>query len=934
MSGVGRLDDELLERSGELAALGGALEAANAGDGALVLVEGPAGIGKTALLRIAERGAGERNMVVLRVGGDQLVAESSFAAIRELFWGEVQGGTASLEGAARLAAPVFAGDSGIVDADRTGAVLHGLYWLLAGVADRAPVVVVLDDAHWLDPASVRFVLYLARRIESLAVLLIVALRGGEAAPGADLVAALSGLAVCVLRLSALSEKASHALVRGIVGPRAGEELCRSCHEVTRGNPFYLRELAAVLKEEPSVATIDPQRVRVLGAGAVDQAVLVRLGGLGSDCRGLASAAALLGPGAPLRHAASLAGLGRHRAESAADRLRAVGMMAAEPSLSFVHPIVGEAIAEQLPESRRAAFHRAAARLLLDDDAPADRVAAHLLSADGYGEPWVVDALQRAGRDAVARGAPEAAAAYLRRALAEPPLPERRLDVFLDLGRVEATLPYKRDYPAYRRALELAADAQQRAEIASELAEAWMAVGEFRLAATLVEDLLRDTVALDPALARRLEADLFAAGASTLSVAPRALARAAPQFDRAIREEIDDPMLLTALAYSGAASGRPTRDVAELTRRALSDGRTWGEWLALRAATLTLAWSDQLDDAGRIQDMAIAESQRRGSAPMFMASAITRAHVAFRAGDVALAEDYWQRGFDLAQQRADYPFVLMWMPAILLERGRARHASDLLEELPLVESLLDLWPEILLLAGRGMVRIALDDLGRGLDDLLGADRRMTAAGLRLSVGADWVPAAVPALVELGRRDQAVRLAEAELADAVRAGAARREGIALSVRGTLDGGEHALVKLRNAVAILGRSPARLEHARALTNLGAGLRAGGRRDEARAPLSQALDIAHRLGATSLADRARRELISTGARPRRAPLSGPEALTAAERRTARMASEGLTNRQIAQALFVSARTVEAQLHQAYRKLRITGRAELAAALHSAAEI
>jgi DNA-binding NarL/FixJ family response regulator len=207
-------------------------------------------------------------------------------------------------------------------------------------------------------------------------------------------------------------------------------------------------------------------------------------------------------------------------------------------------------------------------------------------------------------------------------------------------------------------------------------------------------------------------------------------------------------------------------------------------------------------------------------------------------------------------------------------------------------------------------------------------------LRLSVLTDWVPAAALALTQLGSHDQARALCARELADAVAFGAPRRHGIALSLCGTLDVGERSVAQLGDAVLILERSAARLEHARALVNLGAGLRASGDRDGARSPLLEALDTAHRLGAVALADRARAELTAVGARPRRDALRGPDALTPAELRTARMAASGLANRDIAQALFVSTRTVEAQLSQAYTKLAISGRSELGDALRETREL
>ena len=212
-------------------------------------------------------------------------------------------------------------------------------------------------------------------------------------------------------------------------------------------------------------------MRSLGAGAIAHSVLVRLARLGSDCERLSQALVVLGPGCPLRHAAALADLQRDRAEVAADALRAVELLAQGPGLSFVHPIVGEAIGAELASSRRAALHREAARVLLAEGAPSDRVAAHLLATEPYGDGWVVDALRAAARDALSQGAPEAAASYLQRARAEPPAADAKLEVLVELGRAQTHLPIESDYPALREAFELADEPARRAQIALELAGA-------------------------------------------------------------------------------------------------------------------------------------------------------------------------------------------------------------------------------------------------------------------------------------------------------------------------------------------------------------------------------------------------------------------------------------------------------------------------------
>jgi DNA-binding CsgD family transcriptional regulator len=306
----------------------------------------------------------------------------------------------------------------------------------------------------------------------------------------------------------------------------------------------------------------------------------------------------------------------------------------------------------------------------------------------------------------------------------------------------------------------------------------------------------------------------------------------------------------------------------------------------------------------------------------------RADVGLRAGDLDVAEDYAERALELGHQLGAELFGSLAMPVVWLERGEIEAASELVESVPLPEASLKESFGVILLAQRGRVRVARGDLQAGLADLLEADRRMSAAGWQLSVLTDWVPASTQASVALGRREEASRLAARELAQARAYGAPRRLGIAMSVVGALDSGATEPATAREAVEVLERAGARLEQARALVRVGTGLRAAGRREEAREPLSQAVDMAHRIGAHALAEHARAELVASGARPRRMALSGPESLTPAEFRTARMAAEGLTNRQIAQALFVSTKTIETQLSQAYFKLEIHSRGDLARAL------
>lgn len=924
MERVDRGPEGLLERRAEIAALGDWLDRATRGEGALVLIEGPAGIGKTRLLGACAEEARARGVRVLRACGDEVAMEVPFAGVRELLW---PARPPVLDGAAGLAAPVFDGSDGVVEPDRVGGVLHGLYWLVANQAEELPLALLVDDVHWLDRASARFIAYLARRLDSLPVLLVGAVRDGDDAAGTT--AVLQGLAGMVLRPAPLSEDASSRLIRARLGPRAGEDLCRSCYEATGGNPFLLQALTAALAEDGGRPTVElAGRVRAVGGGAVRRSVLLRLARLGSDCERLAQAMAVLAPGSPLRQGAALAGLERDAAQRAADRLRAAGLLEGAASLSFSHPIVREAIAAELAPSARAGLNLRAAEVLAGEGAPADRIAAHLLGAEPFGQPWVVDALRAAGRDALARGAPEVAATYLRRALGEPPSAELRLEVLRELGRAEKELPIGHDFPALREALSLARDPGTHSAIALELAWGLAVTGRAWEVASLLEPEL-DT-SLDAQTRQEIEALLLGTG-SYLKTTPRLWARAESQLRRARHGELREPVMLAALALVGSVAGLTAAEAAGYARLALQDRLLMRSLPAYGGAACALCWTDDLVQAASALDAAIAEAQRRGSVPMFMAGSVQRGEVAFRAGELDAAEDHAQRAYELGAELGAPGWAMMSLIPVLLERGRDRDALSLIDTLALSEPWVMTWEGAIVLAYRGRARVSLGELSAGVADMLDADRRMGSGGCHLSVPVDWVSAAAPALVRLGREDQARELAHRELVAARAYGAPRRYAIALSTCGLLDRGRQGLAWLRQAVELLEHSPARLEYARALVNLGTGLRQRGRREPARPPLSQALDIAHACGSTAVADRARSELFATGARPRRDAASGAAALTPAELRTARMAAEGLSNREIAQGLFVSTKTVEWQLTHAYAKLGIAGRAELAAALAGA---
>ncbi len=304
-----------------------------------------------------------------------------------------------------------------------GSAVAGLYWLTANLAERGPLLLTVDDAHWADEASLRFLVYLLHRVEALPVLLVVA--GRRAEPGADealLEALRSDPLTRILQPAPLSEEASAAVVRAAFPPRADAEICRACRTVTGGNPLLLRMLSRALQEEGA----DPAaggggRVAELAPQVVASSVLPRLRRL-PDVGAFARAVAVLGDGVEVRHAAAVAALGIGPATRAADALAAAGILVRGRPLEFAHPTVRRAVYESLPPADQHRAHRHAAELLDADGAPVDRIAAHLLATERLADSWVVEIMRVAARQALARGAGEEAMRYLEPARQEPPPP--------------------------------------------------------------------------------------------------------------------------------------------------------------------------------------------------------------------------------------------------------------------------------------------------------------------------------------------------------------------------------------------------------------------------------------------------------------------------------------------------------------------------------
>ncbi len=925
----------LLERERELGALDLAIAAATASAPGLVVVEGPAGIGKSRLLAEARRRAVEHGLTVLTARGGELERDFPFGIVRQLFevrLADAELRSRALAGAARAAGQVFGlaeePAAGEAPGEGTFSTLHGLYWLTVNLCSEGPLLLAVDDLHWCDRASLRFLTYLARRLDDLPLLVVGSLRPSE--PGADqaLLAELTGDPSTELLVPGpLTGDAVAEVVRDRLGDDVAPAFAAACHDSTNGNPLLLNELLKALVADrvaPDAANVGV--VSELGPRAASRAVLLRLARLSADAVPVARAIAVLGDGTELTPVAALAELDADATAAAIRELVRAEILRPESPLGFVHPLVQAAVYRDLAPGERELSHERAAKLLSSLGAPAEQVAAHALAMPARGEDWVVDVLRTAAHAALAKGAPDAAISSLERALGEPAQPELRPQLLLELGAAEAETSVRDAAVHLRGAYEALPDPGARGYAADGLARTLLFMGEPAEAAAVASRARLELPAGLEDLGDRLEA------LELLS-----LFFGAPddgQLERLgeLRVNVTGGgpgarMLAAVSAWSWTLTADPSHEVAALSRSALADGQLFAadSGLMTVVAAIPLALADS-DDVLDIWEAVRADAHRRGSMFAISGAQLWNGFTQFMRGELADAESELRASIETLELwgiPAQSGWPTAFLAELLVEKGALAEARQLIEsagdESPASDQavLLDSAMLTLLLAeGKPAEALALSEAA--------AKRAAFRRHPRYTL---WRSATAQALDRLGRRDEAIAIAVEELEIARGWGSPGTVGRSLRVLGEIER-EDGLTHLEEACALLASAPALLEQAKALAALGATLRRGRKPTEARPPLRRALELATICGAVPLADHVRAEIHATGARPRAAALRGVGSLTASERRIVDRAATGQSNRDIAQALYVTPKTVEVHLSNAYRKLGVGSRHELAGAL------
>lgn len=903
----------LFGRADELAIVEALLERVPREGGALLVRGGP-GIGKSELLTAAGAAARERGMGVLSGTGVQSEADLAFAGLHQLLMPIV-------ERVDRLRAPqrdAISAAFGMADGrvpDLFVVALAALN-LLAEAADRTPLLLLLDDAHWLDPPSAQALGFIARRIESEPIAVLVALRDGHAGP-----LDLTGLPE--LSLDALDAQAATALLDARA-PALPGELRERVIATAAGNPLALVELPRALASEHVAERASPMVPLSLTA-RLERAFARQEAELPAATRALLLVAAADDENA-LREllAAATIVLGKEVTATAIAPAAAAALAErGDGGLRFRHPLVRSAIYQAAEAAERRAAHAALAEVIADEP---DRRAWHRAAASSGPSEVVAFELDELADRALRRGAGAVALAALDRAATLSSDAERRCERLLraaelafELGRID--LVQRR----VEEAEQLEPARRRRARIAS-IRECFTdgVPGDAARVLALVGAARDSAASGDTDLALRLlqGAALRCWWADPGEEACGAVVEAAEALDVAA----SDPRLVAVLAVAGPIPrGRVVSErLSQLAQTGFRDAHD--AFLLSQAAHAVY----EIERARQFADEAIARLRAQGRLAMLAQVLTMAAYDAIHLGDLRDAELLADEGGRLARETAQPIWTAGAQVAAALLAGLRGDEGR-------VEALLA-QAERFTIPARISAILAMGALARGVT-ALAAGRHDTAfehlAGMFDPAGPTYHH--VDRFAGVGYLADAARHSGHQAAAAAIIGELEpllqrtpsmglRLGI-LYAKPILAGDADAEALFHVALAgEPGRWP--LTRARLQLELGAWLRRQRRSAESRAPLRAARDTFDALGAAQWSERARRELRASGETSRRRAPDARDELSPQELQIARMAAEGLSNREIGQQLYLSPRTIASHLYRVFPKLGVTSRSQLGAAL------
>ncbi|MFJ5105230.1 AAA family ATPase [Streptomyces sp. NPDC088554] len=935
----------LVDRAFELRILDGVLHAADAGSGTSAVISGPIGIGRSVLLDTLAERSSPTAFRVLRAAGSPMEEDHAFGVVRQLFDLAVdEAAPATLDawwaGVRADTEPLFAEGSPLLDtvrlpSHRLRAVLHGLTTMTDRMSVDRPTLLVVDDLHWADEASLTWLNYLAKRVSGTRVAIVATVQDGSAAAERQPVREFGSGADCVVQPGALSVAGVRALVAERFGEPGADAFVLTCREATGGNPLFVTAVLAELAERGHRPTAEQTPAVARSRPAALRERLPRyLACLGPEQLQLARAAALLHDTADSELTRSVAGLDARVCGEAERVLRRLGLLTYNASYRFVHPAVRESVAESMTAAEEEELRIRAARLLHTESRQVERAAEQLTAVASPQGPWAVGVLRQAARTALSTGRPETAAVYLRRALLDASADgEDRGILLADLGTAEREFDPSASVRHLTQAVPLLASPGERAAVAARLSPMAISSGLPQLS-----ELIRRTAAdLGPTdglpkpqreVGLRLEARCrylelsepagLAANAERLQALGPGLS-----LDTAAEREV-----AAVLLYAAVVTGRTTaREATRLSKRILEREPATPDhvYSALPFVVFTLVAADAPD---RVTPwLELAGAQRRGAAapsphPLLL---VEEAWVLKASGKPTQAQARAREAIEAGgiNQGRCGPTAVLVMAGLAMETNDCKLAGHLRQNFtPGSGSPLSSTPIERFLSGAEAA--AKEDLRTAVQQIVSCGRLLERSGWRNSALMPWRCIAAELYWRLGEWDQAHHLIEEAYAPAVAWGAPAALGRVLRLRGTLRGGEEGLALLQESVQVLESSADRWELSKSHYALGRQLRSF-----PDSTAEEHVRYAHRL-ADQCGIRLPSERAGTGLGPRvPGRVAATAVLTATELRVARLAAQGRTNQEIAQDAGVTSRAVEKTLTKVYRKLSIQGRAGLIETLH-----
>ncbi|MFJ7772049.1 ATP-binding protein [Streptomyces sp. NPDC097107] len=873
----------LWERDEEVATITGAVDtlcADRSSSGTLLEARGEAGLGKTALLAETRRLAEARGCTVWSARGGETLRSVPFNVVRQLLQPAL---VSMLPEEAReylgdwyeIAGPALGiADPGERQADPQG-VCDGLVAAVRRLARREwPLVLLIDDAHWADQETLRWLAALAERLDETSVLIVIARRpgdvGGDSARHLD---AASAAGRPLAPLNALTPAATAGLTRATLGDHADAAFCREVWAVTGGNPYETVELLAKVQDS-ELEPVESQaaELRDLNRSARGGGLVARLEQLGVDSTRFAWAAAILGGGITVDMVARLATLDRGDAARCAELLCSARILsapdpaagqAAADDLEFVHPLIATAVYKSIPDALRTAMHGIAAQLVTDSGLGAAAASRHLLQVYPDDDQEVVEQLREAAREHLAVGAPDAARRCLERALEEPPLPETHARVLYELGCATLLTAPATTIDHLRTALAMSGlDGEQRVNAVFRLSEALLHNDQLEEAVRTVRaEAARNP---DPSVRLRLQAVQYMwegihPGETS---SPGRSERLAELAGTCAGRDNAERALLILRGFDAMTRGENAEEVVELCDRALVNGRLasglgwtdteWGLELPMMLAT-SYAYSDRLDRAEALFTEALSTYETAGWSGGHLA--LAHAYVGLghrRRGRLREAEKSLRESLRIAE-RVGRGLPLYWSATCnlidtLLARGHVEEARSVADRYGFDPP----YPSTIVLPDPRPVRarllLATGRTKEGVNELETAEKAAAARGRHNPVVHPWATELARALAteDPGR---AARLVTDARRQAERFGTDTAIGEALRCAAALETGQRAVRLAAQAVAYLEASPCQYEHAAARVEYGIAARS-------EAELNRGLALADSCGADGLVARAREAL------------------------------------------------------------------------------